>query len=69
MRISNSNEQCQVCGKNPSVIFCDGCGRPLCLSCRKFDMWQEDCGSIHTKVFCEQCASNPWINPYGGKMD
>ena len=63
MRITDGTEICQVCGKVPSIIYCDSCEKPLCRSCRKFDMWQQGCGSIPTKVFCVACATNPWVNP------
>jgi len=69
MRITDSKEICQVCGRSISIIYCDGCEKMLCRSCRKFDMWQQGCGSIHTRVFCETCAVDPWVNPYGSKMD
>ena len=32
-------------------------------------MWQQDCGSIPTKVFCLACAANPWVNPWGSAID
>jgi hypothetical protein len=69
MRITDGTEICQVCGKVPSIIYCDYCEKPLCRSCRKFDMWQQGCGSIPTKVFCVACATNPWVNPWGSMMD
>lgn len=69
MRITDGTEICQVCGKVPSIIYCDGCEKPLCRACRKFDMWQQGCGSIPTKVFCVACATNPWVNPWGSMMD
>ncbi len=69
MRITDGTETCRVCGKAPSIIYCDGCGKPLCRECRKFDMWQQDCGSIFTKVFCLRCARDPWINPWGSAVD
>ena len=69
MRITDGKEICQVCGKVPSIIYCDYCDKPLCRSCRKFDMWPQGCGSIPTKVFCVACATNPLVNPWGGSMD
>jgi hypothetical protein len=69
MRIIEGKEICALCGKYPGIIYCDGCDKALCRSCRKFDMWQQDCGSINTKVFCPACAANPWINPWGSAID
>lgn len=69
VRITDENGPCRVCGKGRAIIICDGCDKPLCRACRKFDMWQQGCGSIYTKVFCEKCAVDPWINPYGSMMD
>lgn len=69
VRITDGSEVCRVCGKVPSVIYCDGCDKPLCRSCRRFDMWQQGCGSIPTKVFCVECATDPWVNPWGSAMD
>ena len=69
MRITDGTEICQVCGKVPSIIYCDYCEKPRCRACWKFDMWQQGCGSIPTKVFCIACATNPWVNPWGSTMD
>ena len=47
MRITDGTEICSLCGKNDSVIYCDGCGIPLCKECRKFDLvglWMRTCG-------------------------
>ena len=65
MRITDGTEICQVCGKVPSIIYCDSCEKPLCRTCRKFDMWQQGCGSIPTKVFCVACATQPVGQPLG----
>lgn len=69
MRITEKSEACRVCGAVPAIIFCDGCEIPLCRACRKFDMWQQGCGSIPTKVFCLTCANDPRVNPWGSAMD
>ena len=69
MLVTDGTQICEICGENPSIIYCDGCGKALCRSCRKFEMWQQGCSSIYTKVFCVPCAENPWVNPYGSKMD
>ncbi|HPL63380.1 MAG: B-box zinc finger protein [Syntrophales bacterium] len=57
---------CALCGE-PSVLFCDGCGKPLCRSCRKFDLWGYGCGHVDTKVFCRSCFGDSRVNPYGGE--
>lgn len=69
MKITDGTETCRSCGKNRSVIYCDGCGMPLCGECRKFDLWGYGCGHVDTKVFCPACAADININPYGGCVD
>jgi hypothetical protein len=69
MIVTDGKQICQKCGQNPSVVLCDGCAIPLCVSCRKFDMWGYGCGHVDTKAFCLTCATDEKINPYGGQMD
>lgn len=66
---TDGSELCRRCGQKPSIVYCDGCQMPLCVSCRKFDLWGYGCGHVDTKVFCLPCATDEKINPYGGKMD
>jgi hypothetical protein len=69
MIVTDGKEICQRCRRKPSVVLCDGCSIPLCVDCRKFDMWGYGCGHVDTKAFCLPCADDEKINPYGGKMD
>ncbi|MFB3926179.1 MAG: hypothetical protein ACE14T_08995 [Syntrophales bacterium] len=69
MRITDGTEDCWVCRTEKSVIYCDGCGKPLCRECRKFDLWGYGCGHVDTKVFCAVCYNDIQINPYGGERD
>jgi hypothetical protein len=69
VRLSDGSELCRVCNQKPSVVLCDGCEKALCADCRKFDLWGYGCGHVDTKVFCEACARDPRINPYGGCID
>jgi len=69
MKLTHGTEICHICGKTNSVIYCDGCGKALCMKCRRFTLWNESCGSGHAKVFCEPCCDDERINPYGGKME
>jgi len=69
MIVTDGSQLCQKCGQKPSVVLCDGCAIPLCVSCRKFDMWGYGCGHVDTKAFCLTCATDEKINPYGGTMD
>jgi len=69
VRITDGTEKCSFCGKNDSVIYCDGCGIPLCKDCRKFDLWGYGCGHVDTKAFCPKCAVDEKINPYGGVIE
>jgi len=64
MRITDGSEQCQVCFERSSVIYCDGCGKPLCEKCREFDLWGYGCGHVDTKVFCKVCYRDVRTNPY-----
>jgi len=66
MIVIKGKMKCKVCGKNDAVIYCDGCESPLCLKCRKFDMWGYGCGHVDTKVFCPSCIDDININPWGG---
>jgi hypothetical protein len=67
--VTDTNIACSRCGKIPAVIFCDGCQIPLCIDCRKFDLWGYGCGHVDTKVFCHTCFDDIKVNPYGGKLD
>ena len=67
MIVTDGRLTCARCGKNPSVVLCDGCGIPLCEQCRRFDLWAYGCGHINPKAFCPQCQENIEINPWGGK--
>ena len=67
--IENTSTACARCGKIPAVIFCDGCRTPLCIDCRKFDLWGYGCGHVDTKVFCHACFDNVKINPYSGRLN
>lgn len=69
MRITDGKEWCQVCGKKRSVIYCDGCCKPLCVDCREFDLWGYGCGHVDTKVFCAKCYRDEKVNPYGGQPE
>ena len=69
MIVTDGNQICERCHQKPSVVLCDGCETPLCVDCRKFDMWGYGCGHVDTKAFCLICATDEKINPYGGKMD
>ncbi|MEN6320992.1 MAG: B-box zinc finger protein [Syntrophaceae bacterium] len=69
MVINNETTTCARCGKIPAVIFCDGCQIPLCIDCRKFDLWGYGCGHVDTKVFCHACYDDITINPYGGTLN
>ncbi|MEA3471350.1 MAG: hypothetical protein U9R24_06510 [Thermodesulfobacteriota bacterium] len=60
---------CAICKVKKSVVFCDGCGKPLCENCRKFDLWGYGCGHVDTKAFCSTCYNDININPYGGRRE
>jgi hypothetical protein len=66
MRVTDNTEICGICGAKQSVIYCDGCSRPLCVDCREFDLWGYGCGHVDTKVFCPNCFRDPLVNPYSG---
>ncbi len=57
---------CALCGAKVSVVYCDGCGRPLCADCRHFDLWSYGCGHIDPKAFCQRCKDDISVNPWGG---
>ncbi len=55
---------CGICGAEKAVLLCDGCGKPLCAGCRRFDIWCYGCGHGDTKAFCERCYNDPSVNLY-----
>jgi hypothetical protein len=59
-------EPCAICGTGASVVYCDGCDKPLCEECRIFDIWCTGCGSGESHVFCRACNDNPEINMWKG---
>ncbi|MBN2284556.1 MAG: hypothetical protein JXO48_11760 [Deltaproteobacteria bacterium] len=67
MIIVEGLEICGSCGNREAVIYCDGCGIPLCKNCRTFDLWGYGCGHVDTKAFCRTCYDDIEINPFGGK--
>jgi len=67
MVVVDENLVCAQCGRNASVVYCDGCGIPLCEKCRKFDLWAYGCGHVDPKAFCSLCYDDIEINPWGGK--
>lgn len=69
MIVTDGSQLCKKCGLKPSVVLCDGCGMPLCVDCRKFDMWGYGCGHVDTKAFCLTCSTDPDVNPYGAVID
>ncbi len=69
MKITDGTEVCGDCREKKSVIYCDGCAKPLCAACREFDLWGYGCGHVDTKVFCKVCYHDIQINPYGGKLE
>jgi hypothetical protein len=69
MKITDGKELCRICDVNASVVFCDGCMKPLCPECRKFDLWGYGCGHVDPKAFCQACYDDIRINPYGGKIE
>jgi len=69
MRMTDGKEPCGVCMERASVVYCDGCEKPLCTACRTFDLWGYGCGHVDTKVFCADCYNDIRINPYGGKLE
>jgi hypothetical protein len=69
VQITDGKELCQICGTRASVVFCDGCSKPLCEECRKFDLWGYGCGHVDPKAFCHTCFDDVRVNPYSGKID
>lgn len=69
MKVADGKELCRICGAAPAVVFCDGCEKPLCEKCRKFDLWGYGCGHVDSKAFCSACFSDIRINPYSGDLD
>lgn len=69
MIITDGKEICKMCKQLQSVIYCDGCGIPLCRECRSFDLWGYGCGHINPKVFCDKCLNDIEINPWGGSRE
>ncbi|MBE9547449.1 MAG: hypothetical protein IMF10_08160 [Proteobacteria bacterium] len=62
--VTDGKEICAVCKQEKSVVLCNGCQRPLCESCRKFDIWGCGCSSGYVKVFCDDCNNDIDVNPY-----
>ncbi|HEU19332.1 MAG TPA: hypothetical protein ENO00_08170 [Deltaproteobacteria bacterium] len=58
---------CEVCRTGSAIVYCTGCGIPLCRQCRRFDMYAHDCGSVDTLALCHICFDDIDINPWGGK--
>jgi hypothetical protein len=69
MRITDGKEVCQICGARVSVVYCDGCAKPLCEECRKFDLWGYGCGHVDPKAFCRTCFDDVRVNPYSGIVE
>mgnify|MGYP000848826912 FL=1 len=67
MIMTDGRTMCARCGQKVSVVLCDGCGIPLCESCRIFDLWSYGCGHVNPKAFCLKCHEDIDINPWGGK--
>lgn len=67
MQITDGKELCVICNNKLSVIYCDGCEKPLCKDCRTFDLWAYGCGHINPKAFCNKCLNDLEINPWGGE--
>jgi hypothetical protein len=64
--VVEGKETCGACGKRNAVVYCNGCGIPLCESCRNFDMMPHGCSSVDVLFFCSKCRDDIDINPYGG---
>jgi len=64
--VSEGEVTCGVCGKRNAVVYCNGCGIPLCENCRNFDMMPHGCSSVDVMFFCSKCRDDIDINPYGG---
>jgi len=64
--IVKGEEECTVCGKGNAVVYCNGCGIPLCEDCRIFDMMPHGCSSVDVMFYCNPCHDDIDINPYGG---
>lgn len=58
---------CEICGREPAVMYCGGCGAALCRACCRLDLFAHDCGSVDPLVFCAACAEDIDLNPWGGK--
>ncbi|HJX35169.1 MAG TPA: B-box zinc finger protein [Desulfatiglandales bacterium] len=67
MNIVMEKKSCASCRESSAVIYCDGCGQPLCEACRRFDLWGYGCGHVDPKAFCKKCHDDIEINPWGGK--
>ena len=67
MLIVKDKKLCESCGEKDAIVYCDGCDRPVCEDCRKFDLWSYGCGNMITKVFCISCYDDIEINPWGGE--
>ena len=67
MFIVMGKKLCASCEEKDAVIYCDGCGKPLCEGCRKFDLWGYGCGHINPKAFCKDCYNDIDVNPWGGE--
>ncbi len=57
-------KMCEECGRRPSAVSCDGCGKILCVECRIFEIWSYGCGHGDTKAFCRACYNDPDKNPW-----
>ena len=69
MRVTDGKSICGICSIRNSVVLCDGCSKPLCMECRKFEMWAYGCGHIDPKAFCHNCFDDIQVNPWGGKVE
>jgi hypothetical protein len=56
---------CQVCGKKPAESTCEGCWMKICSDCAKMDLHCYGCGCVYPIMYCENCAKDPAMNPYG----
>lgn len=58
-----SESKCEICGRNDTVVACNGCGKMLCKRCRSLEIYTQQAGEITVKHFCSTCKSDPGLNP------
>lgn len=64
-----SMKRCAVCGKAEAVDVCHVCGKALCKSCRKLEVWGTGSEDLTFRHLCEKCKNSPELNPWGAAKD